>query len=350
MANNNLHYALWELTQRCNLCCIHCRAAASPQTLENNLIKGKDIIRLIRELKELGCPTLALTGGEPLLRPDIVEIVKEATKQGIKTRIQSNSLLLTEDLAKQLKDAGLYSFGVGLDGSKPEISDKIRNLDGALQKAINSIKILKKLGIKVHVEFTVTRLNINDLSSTLDMLEGLGVDTFLARAAIFTGRANGENPIFVITPEEYRKFLEELSVQREKRKIKMVINCQDPLYHLADPKIMAKLKEFGDVYSGKVISGCTAGQDMIHIRCDGKIGICTFLQDIVLGDFYQESLVDIWNNREKIKEVKQLLSREYSGHCGSCCDRFICGGCRARALLVNNDLLAEDPYCWKYSK
>jgi radical SAM protein with 4Fe4S-binding SPASM domain len=348
--SNNLHYALWELTQRCNLCCIHCRAAASPQTLENNLIKGEDMVRLIRELKELGCPTLALTGGEPLLRPDIVDIVKEATKQGIKTRIQSNSLLLTEDLAKKLKAAGLYSFGVGLDGSRPEISDQIRNLKGALNKAIASIKLLKSLGIKVHVEFTVTRLNMNDLKATLDMLEGLGVDTFLARAAIFTGRANGDNPIFVLKPEEYRKFLEQLSLEREHRKIKMVINCQDPLYHLADSSIMNKLKEFGDVYSGKVISGCTAGQDMIHIRCDGKIGICTFLQDVVLGDFYQDSLVDIWNNRRAVKGVQQLINREYSGACGTCCDRFICGGCRARALLINNDLLAADPYCWKNKK
>lgn len=348
--SDNLHYALWELTQRCNLCCIHCRAAASPQTLEHNLIKGDDIVRLMKELKELGCPTLALTGGEPLLRPDIIDIIQEASKQGIKTRIQSNSLLLTEDLAKKLKEAGLYSFGVGLDGSCPEISDQIRNLDGALNKAIESIKLLKSLDIKVHVEFTVTRINMNDLSNTLDLLENLGVDTFLARAAIFTGRANGDNPIFVIEPHEYRKFLEQLSIERERRKIKMVINCQDPLYHLADSSIMNKLKEYGDVYSGKIISGCTAGQDMIHIRCDGKIGVCTFLQDVVLGDFYKDSLVNIWNNRKEIKEVKQLIDKNYSGNCGSCCDRFICGGCRARALLINKDLLASDPYCWKHQK
>lgn len=229
---NDLHYALWELTQRCNLCCIHCRAASSPQILEDNLIKGGDMVRLMKELKELGCPTLALTGGEPLLRPDIIDIVKEATKQGIKVRIQSNALLLTEKLAKLLKGAGLYSFGVGLDGSCSEISDKIRNLDGAFNKAINSIKLLKNLDMKVHVEFTVTRLNKDNLVDTLDLLEGLGVDTFLARAAIFTGRATENNPIFVLEPLEYKKFLKELSKERKRRKIKIVINCQDPLYHL----------------------------------------------------------------------------------------------------------------------
>lgn len=347
---NDLHYVLWEVTQRCNLCCIHCRAASSPQTQEENLIKGDDMVRLIKELKELGCPTLALTGGEPLLRPDIVDIVKEATRQGIKVRIQSNSLLLTEDLAKALKEAGLYSFGVGLDGSRPEISDKIRNLDGAFDKAVSSIKILKKLGMKVHVEFTITRINKDDLVATLDLLESLGVDTFLARAAIFTGRATEDNPVFVLKPLEYRKFLEELSEERKRRKINIVINCQDPLYHLADSAIIDKLKEFGDIYSGKIISGCTAGQNMIHVRCDGKIGVCTFLQDVVLGNFYEESLIDIWENRKNIEEIRRLVSRKYSGVCGVCSDRFICGGCRARALLINKDLMAADPYCWKNSK
>jgi radical SAM protein with 4Fe4S-binding SPASM domain len=347
---NTLHYALWEVTQRCNLRCIHCRAAASPETPETNLISGNNIARLMKELKDLGCPTLALTGGEPLLRPDIVNIIKEASKQGIKTRIQSNSLLLTDSLAKELKEAGLYSFGVGLDGSRPEISDQIRNLDGAFLKAVDSIKLLKSLGIKVHVEFTVTRLNMGDLAATLNLLESLKVDTFLARAAIFTGRATSKNPIFLLSPGEYKAFLEELSLERRLRKLKMVINCQDPLYHLADETIMNKLKEFGDVYSGKIISGCTAGQNMMHIRCDGKIGICTFLQSIVLGDFYNNSLIDIWNNRLAIPEVKDLVNRKYSGFCGSCRDRFICGGCRARALLINNNLLGTDPYCWKYQK
>ncbi|HOH85073.1 MAG TPA: radical SAM protein [bacterium] len=259
-------------------------------------------------------------------------------------------MLLTDSLAKELKEAGLYSFGVGLDGSRPEISDQIRNLDGAFLKAVDSIKLLKSLGIKVHVEFTVTRLNMGDLAATLNLLESLKVDTFLARAAIFTGRATSKNPIFLLSPGEYKAFLEELSLERRLRKLKMVINCQDPLYHLADETIMNKLKEFGDVYSGKIISGCTAGQNMMHIRCDGKIGICTFLQSIVLGDFYNNSLIDIWNNRLAIPEVKDLVNRKYSGFCGSCRDRFICGGCRARALLINNNLLGTDPYCWKYQK
>jgi len=345
---NSLHYALWEVTQKCNLNCIHCRADASPLKNEGMLIEGDEVKYLINELKELNCPTLALTGGEPLLRQDIVDIVKYSATQGIKTRIQSNGLLLTKQLASQLKEAGLFSFGIGLDGSRSEINDKIRNCPGALKKAINSIKILKKLGIKIHVEFTVTAININDLSNTLDMLEKLKVDTFLARATLFSGRARQDNDAFLLSPSDYKKFMINLAEEKERRKTKIILNCQDPLFHLADSTIMKKLKSFGDIYSGKIISGCTAGFNMIHIRSNGEIGVCTFLPNITLGNIYEKKLTKIWEDRFDNPQIKQLASRSYEGNCKSCKDRFICGGCRARALSINGDLFAPDPYCWKY--
>jgi radical SAM protein with 4Fe4S-binding SPASM domain len=295
----------------------------------------------------LGCPTLALTGGEPLLRKDIVDLVKYATSKNIKTRIQSNGQLLTEEMADKLKGAGILSYGIGLDGANEEINDKIRNKKGALKKAIRAIKILKERGIKVHVEFTVTKLNLNELKSTLDMLESLGVDTFLARAAIFTGRAKANNSIFRLSPNEYRKFLEEISRERKTRK--MILNCQDPLYHLVDKELVKEMQKHGNIYSGNIISGCTAGINMIHIHSNGDIGICTFLNTI-LGNIFKKSLVNIWNNRNKIPEINQLINRKYEGKCKTCSDRFICGGCRARALLIKNNLFEHDPYCWKYSK
>lgn len=341
-----VHYALWEVTQRCNLQCIHCRADASPAKKDKRNIAGKNAERLIDELSEIGCPTLALTGGEPLLRKDIVNIVAYANSKKIKTRIQSNAQLLTAPLADKLKKAGLFSYGVGLDGSSPAINDKIRNKSGAFKKAINAIKILKERGIKVHVEFTVTKINLNELKNTLDLLESLGVDTFLARAALFSGRAASVNSEFRLTSYEYKKILEQLRDERKNRK--MVLNCQDPLYHLVDRNIVKKLKKFGDIYSGEVITGCTAGINMIHIHTDGEIGICTFLPNIILGNFFKDSLIDIWNNRHNVPEVKRLTRREYDGRCRTCGDRFICGGCRARALQLKNNLFDHDPYCWKY--
>jgi AdoMet-dependent heme synthase len=340
-----LHYALWEVTQKCNLRCIHCRADASPEKEEGKLIEGDDVSRLIDQLSEMGCPTLALTGGEPLLREDIVQIVKYATSKKVRTRIQSNAQLLTEDIADQLKNAGLFSYGVGMDGSNAEINDKIRNKKGAFDKSISAIKMLKAKGIKVHVEFTVTKINLHDLHATLDFLESIGVDTFLARAAIFTGRATADNATFRLSKLEYKIFLEQLSKERKERK--MILNCQDPLYHLADASIVDKLKTYGDIYSGCVLSGCTAGLNMVHIHSNGDVGICTFLPNVILGNIFESSLQEIWDGRLNILEVKRLVKRDYKGKCKSCPDKFICGGCRARALCIENDLFEHDPYCWR---
>ena len=114
--NVKIDYALWELTQRCNLTCLHCRASATPKTTEKDILVGKSIKKVIDQLAKAKCSVLALTGGEPLLRKDIVSIVKYASKNGIKTRIQSNGLLLTTRLLEQLKKAGVFSIGIGLDG------------------------------------------------------------------------------------------------------------------------------------------------------------------------------------------------------------------------------------------
>lgn len=346
-AKSNIHYVLWEVTQKCNLRCIHCRANASPDKKEGKLIKSKDAFNLLDDIAKLGCPALALTGGEPLLRQDIIGIVSYATSKKIPTRIQSNGLLLTEQVADKLKKAGLMSFGIGLDGSNSSIHDKIRNQRGAFNGAIKAIRILKAKNIKVHVEFTINRINFNDLVATLDLLESLGVDTFLARAVIFKGRATLDNSIFRLSSSKYKKILELIYKERGKRKI--ILNCQDPLYHLVDKNLMEKLKTYGNIYSGKILTGCTAGLNMIHIHSNGDVGVCTFL-NLIIGNVFEKSLLQIWRERFSVPEIKRLINREYEGFCKNCSDRFICGGCRARALCFNNNIFGQDPYCWKYGR
>lgn len=343
-----VHYVLWELTQKCNLSCIHCRADASPNKEEKKIIQGKYIFHLLDEIKKMGAPTLALTGGEVLLRSDLVDIVSYATSQNIPVRIQSNGLLLTEKLAYQLKESGIFSFGIGLDGSSADIHDKIRNKKGSFKKAIEAIKLLKFVGFKVHTEYTITKINRDDILKTLDLLESLNVDTFLVRAAIFAGRATANSETFKISSIEYKEILEQLSKERRVRKI--ILNSQDPLYHLADKQVMEKLKKYGDVTSGKVLSGCTVGLNMIHVHADGQVGVCTFLPNLIIGNIFEKPLSQIWEERTKMPEIKCLMNRELNGSCKNCSDRFICGGCRARALTLTGDLLGHDPYCWKYCK
>ena len=346
LTKHSIDYALWEITHKCNLSCIHCRANASPLVDENNLIRGEAIYNLIDSLSNLKTKVLVLTGGEPLLRNDLEEIISYARKKSIKCRIQSNGLLLTEERILKLKESGIFSFGIGLDSPDPEIHDYIRNKKGAFDQVIKTINLLKQFEVKCHVEFTLTKLNSNQLDKMFNLLNELKIDTFLMRAAIFEGRATTDNKNFVLSSIEYRDALKRLH-ELSKQYPNIIANSQDPLYHLVDNKIKESLNKVGNIQSGKIISGCTVGINMIHIRTNGDIGQCTFLPNITLGNCLQTPLEQIWKERFQSENLCNIAQRNFLGKCGNCIDKYICGGCRARAYKLNNDLLSEDPYCWK---
>ena len=347
LAKHSIDYALWEVTPKCNLSCIHCRASASPWVNENNLIRGDAVYNLIDSLSNLKTKVLVLTGGEPLLRDDLEEIISYARKKSIKCRIQSNGLLLTENRILKLKESGIFSFGIGLDSPNPETHDYIRNKKGAFEQAIKIINLLKQNDVKCHIEFTLTKLNNNQLEEMFNLLNILAIDTFLMRAAIFEGRATTDNESFVLSAIEYRDALKKLH-ELSKKYPNIIANSQDPLYHLVDSRIKENLNKVGDIQSGKIISGCTVGVNMVHIRTNGDIGQCTFLPNITLGNCLKTPLEQIWDERfQSNNNLCNIALRNFTGKCGKCTDKYICGGCRARAYKLNNDLLSEDPYCWK---
>jgi len=287
-----LRYVLWEVTAGCNLACLHCRASASPQT-RGNEIEGDEAQKLIDSLAKLQVEVLVLTGGEPLLRKDIVWLTDYATNKSIRVRIATNGLLLTKKLCKELKDAGCFSIGIGIDGPTSKIHDKIRRKRNAFRQALRAIELVKETGIDCHVEYTAMRWNMNQVSATIELAANLGVNTFLARSAIFAGRATPNQEAFILTPPEYCKFLKTVAVERYKKQNKITINSQDPLYHLVDQLLVKKFSQLADITSGRVISGCSVGVSMAHINSVGDVGFCTFLP-IKIGNILYRDFIDIW--------------------------------------------------------
>ena len=338
-----LDYVLWEITHKCNLECIHCRSASSPSLEERELISGEYIDQLLEELVSLGRPTLVLTGGEPLTRKDFMEIVDKIEKYNIPFRVQTNGLLLTDKIAKKLADASVLNVGIGLDGPE-EIHDVIRNKRGAFKRAIKAIKILNKYEIPVHIEFTIMKLNLHYIRHTLDILDReVKIDTFLARSVIFSGRATPFYDYFLLTPNEYRQALYVLYNESKKRSF--MVQSQDPLYFKINPDLIKIYKKYGDIFSGNILSGCSACLNMLNIRPDGSVGICSFIP-YTIGNIKTQSLAEIWRNRLKYNFCRKLYNRELHGKCSRCPFKYICGGCRARALAITGDLFGEDPYCW----
>ncbi|OQA31485.1 MAG: pyrroloquinoline quinone biosynthesis protein PqqE [archaeon ADurb.Bin336] len=214
-------------------------------------------------------------------------------------------------------------------------------MPNALTKVKKAIKLAKEKGFEIHTETTITKLNQNNIPQIIELAKKLGVDYFFIRSIVVAGCAEKN---LMITKEEYKKALE--TVYKAKYPLgKMKITSQDPLFHLVDKKLMQKLEnKYGDIYSGKYVGGCSAGLNSLNIKSDGSVKLCSFLtQD--LGNIRFKKLKEIWKNKNKI--CKDIISRNIQGKCKICKDKLICGGCRARANILTNNILGEDPYCWK---
>ena len=340
-----IDYALWEITANCNFSCLHCRASATPDSPRSDAIVGDKALRLIKSLSNLNTKTLVFTGGEPLLRNDVEDLVSFATSLGIRCRIQSNGSLLDEQRLRKLRDAGLFSFGIGLDSPYAKHHDKIRNRTGSYSEAICAIGLIKKNNMACHVETTLTKDNLGHLGELLTLVDSLNVDTLLLRAALPSGRASATSESLVLSKHEYKDAMINIGLLSKKYP-NLLVNSQDPLYCISDPELLERILAISKANKKKVISGCTMGLNTLHIRSTGLVGACTFISDITIGDLNHQSLEEIWDTRFNNTILADCISRNLKGKCKICKNRFICGGCRARALGFNDDIYANDPYCW----
>ena len=140
----------WEITRSCNLSCMHCRAAAEYGPYENEL-KTKEAFRVIDEISEVGSPIIILTGGEPLMRPDIFEIAKYGTDKGLRMVMAPNGTLITEETAKKMADSGIKRISISIDGATKEVHDGFRGVEGAYDSAMNGIRLAKNAGIEFQI-------------------------------------------------------------------------------------------------------------------------------------------------------------------------------------------------------
>lgn len=341
-----LDYILWEITSKCNLECIHCRASASPYKKTEELATDK-ICDILNEIKQIGVKILTFSGGEPFLRDDLVDIVRYAANLDIKVRVQSNATLLDYKIIKKLKNNGLWSLGVGLDGDSAEIHDRLRNKEGAFERCVNALKLCKKLNLNTHIEYTVTPLNFDRVEDTYNLASSLQVRTMFVRAMVPAGRGKDRTDLF-ISKNEYFGLLKKISkINGCNTKNITNLGSQDPLYHLTQNNLIKNIKNKYKNFNGKIMSGCTAGMNMINILPNGDVGICTCLPGITIGNLDNSKLKDIWDNRLNSNICRRIFERYYDGKCGICKERFLCGGCRARAKALRNNIFGPDPYCIK---
>jgi len=320
----------WNLTRKCNLLCPHCYIDSVAGVDANDSELTTDEARLvIDELSRINERLmLVLSGGEPLLRRDIYEIVGYAASEGFIPVLGSNGVLLTRDNVRLLKDAGLKGAGISIDSVKPAEHDRFRGFDGAWDLSVSGLRYAREAGIETQIDVTLTDRNWQEIDRFIEFGVALGVKAVNFFFLVCTGRAMKTD----ITTSNYELALRHLARAFSERRLMVRARCAPHIYRL--------LYEDGfSIPPGT--RGCLAGRSYMRIDPEGNITPCPYMP-LKIGNIRKASLSSIWEDSPALRLMRE---GNYKGRCSSCEYTEICGGCRARALIDRGDIMEEDSLC-----
>jgi radical SAM protein len=352
--------AIWETTQACDLACKHCRASAQPLAHPSQL-NTAEATNLIDQIADLQVPLFVFTGGDPLKRPDIFQLIEHAAKRGVHSALTPSATpLLTRDAIFRMKDAGLARLAVSLDGSVPEIHDSIRGIAGTWERTVEALHWANEASLPIQVHTVVSRLNIADLDrlsvfltekqivmwsffflvpvgrgKTDDLLTGQEFEDVFAKMWDLTKRV----PFAIKTTEamHYRRYLMQQRLKEGKTASGFDRPGHPGGHSGAGPGQGSEQQAVG--WATKRVND---GRGFVFISHTGKVYPSGFLP-IEGGDLHNDTLAHIY--QESPIFVKLRNSDLLEGKCGACEFRNICGGSRARAYALTGDVMAEEPCC-----
>ena len=309
-----------NVTKKCNLKCKHCLSCADYK--DENELSFREMVDLINQMAEMGCPTLSMGGGEPLMREDLFGIIEYANRKKVPISMVSNSLLMNEDIIDELNKVDLEIINISIDGLK-DSHEKIRG-EGTFTKTIDKIKLLRdKYKGKIGIESVVNSINKDDCEEVIRLADYLGVDVVRLTPVLPWGRVVEGNERLLLTQEEYIEFLERCN--------KVDVDTEVILPNNRSDLSCIKNKGFG----------CHCGKTTFWISHKGDVSPCIFFgEDYILGNIRKDKLSDLW------KKSVEAVNFDGNEICLNCKDYEACrGGCRARALWKYDDINAVDPYC-----
>ncbi|MBR4741859.1 MAG: 12,18-didecarboxysiroheme deacetylase [Desulfovibrio sp.] len=343
---------VWNMTQRCNLKCVHCYAHAQKLT-------GKDPIdtvqakAMIADLADYGCPVMLFSGGEPLVREDLVDLAKFATQKGMRAVISTNGTLITKEKAKELKAVGLSYVGISLDGLE-EVHDHFRGVRGAFKQALVGIANCQAEGLKVGLRFTMNKRNVGEIPGIFTLLKDLEIPRACFYHLVYAGRGTSmvdED----LSHEETRAVLDlimdETRALFDVGKGKEILTVDN---HADGPYVWMRLKREDPKRAEEVFEllqyneGNNSGRGFGCISWDGCVHADQFWREHVFGNVLERPFSQIWDD-PKIELLHKLKNKKahVGGRCARCRFLNICAGnFRARAEAVYGDVWAEDPACY----
>lgn len=337
-----LRMVAWELTRSCNLACSHCRASAERGPYPNELSTG-EVLRVMDEMGSFSKPVVILTGGEPLLRPDVFDVCRYGSDEGFRMVMATNGTLITEKAVQKMKAAGIQRVSVSLDGPTAETHDAFRRVTGSFEGALQGIEILKRGGIEFQINATITQMNLHLVPDILRLAVDLGAVAHHIFLLVPTGRGT-ELRDQEISPQDYEKVLHWLYEQRDHVRLQLKATCAPHYYRI----LRQRAKQEGKKVTSKeygldaMTRGCLGGIRFCFISNTGQVQPCGYLE-LDCGNVRVRSFQEIWASSEVFRNLRNMNG--YKGKCGTCEFRRVCGGCRARAYEISGDYMAEEPYC-----
>ncbi len=335
---------VWDVTYACNLRCKHCYATAGKPLSDE--LTTEEALDAIDKFDRLGVTIISFSGGEPLVRKDIFDLISYAVSKGIYVAVATNGTLITEEMARKMKENGVGYVQISLDGTK-KTHDTFRGISGCYDKTVEGIKNAVKEGLFVNVSMTVTKLNITEVPKVIDLCERLNVDWFMHYNFIPTGR--GRDIVDLdLSPEEREELLKLLYNKNHKSRLSLLstapqfarvsLQCgagfvPTHFYNVNAREGLIQLAEF--------IGGCGAGRFYMSMRANGDIQPCVFFP-LKVGNILEDNLEDLWLHNHVFEDLR---NRNMIEGCGGCEYRYYCGGCRARAYSYYGDYSKPDPGC-----
>ncbi|MBM3118115.1 MAG: radical SAM protein [Chloroflexi bacterium] len=343
---------VWNCTTKCNLRCVHCYSSASNQDPVGTL-NTKEAKSFIRDLADFGVPVILFSGGEPLLRNDIFELADFAGKEGLMTVLSSNGTLITQEVAKRIRDVGFAEVGISLDGIGDK-NDQFRGEKGAYQAALQGIRNCTALELRISLRLTITRSTYTEIPAIFDLVEREEIERLCFYHLVYAGRGSQLRTDDLVHSQT-RKVVDlicdrttDLYQRGLPKEVLTVDNHADGVY------LYLKLKRQDPTRAQKALAllrangGNNSGIRIGAVDASGDVHADQFWQHYSFGNVRQRKFGDIWLDTSDplmhgLKDRKKLLK----GRCARCRYLDLCNGnLRVRAETVFGDVWAEDPACY----